>query len=189
VSLVPADGAEYAALVHHPQPSICQSPYVQQRPATSLYRLPSTIGTSPRRRSLPAGYRIVVQSRRRRDVQSATRLQFVSNRTTAVPVLRRIVPTNNMADWENPSVVCSYAAGIMSLQSYNESLYVLIGNSTPIRAACPSPLSGPSSIQQLSASHDARRRCIRAYFRRHNRRQQPSHRRRRQPAFDNIRQR
>ena len=61
-----------------------QSPYVQQRPATSLYRQPSTTGTSPRRRSSPADYCIVVQSHRR-DVQSATHLQFVSNRTTAVP--------------------------------------------------------------------------------------------------------
>ena len=49
----------------------------------------------------------------------------------------------------------------MSQQSYNDSsfhkpLYVLIGNSTSIRAACPSPPSVPSSIQQLSASPDVR---------------------------------
>ena len=75
-----------------------QSPYVQKRPATSLYRLPSTIVTSPRRRSSPTDHRIVVQSRRRRDIQSATHLQFVSNRTTAMPVLRLIVPIANMAD-------------------------------------------------------------------------------------------
>ena len=79
-------------------------PYLQQRPATSLYvRLPSTTGTSPRRRSSPADHRIVVQSRRRRDVQSATRLQFVSNRTTAMPVLRLIVPIANMADRKTPA--------------------------------------------------------------------------------------
>ena len=110
-----ADGGE---IRRSRSPSAAKHPIrtSKQRPAMSLYRLPSTTGTSPRRRSSPADHRIVVQSRRRRDVQSATHLQFVSNRTTAVPVLRRIVPTNNMADWENPSVVHSYAAGIMSLQ-------------------------------------------------------------------------
>ena len=97
----------YAVLVHPPQPSIRSVPSTATR--YELYRLPSTTGTSPRRRSSPADHRIVVQSRRRRHVQSATHIQFVSNRTTAVPVLRRMVPIANMADGKpqhRPFICC-----------------------------------------------------------------------------------
>jgi len=141
--------------------SQASDPYVQQRPATSLYRQPSTTGTSPRRRSSPADYRIVVQSRRRRHVQSATHLQFVSNRTTAVPVLRRIVPTDNMADGKpelRPFIRCrNNVATVIQRPVVPQAADVLIDYSHSLLIVAVRPAQHPAAALRFT---NARRPCM-----------------------------